>query len=149
MVAVAAVALYAFLQARRRDRLAAGYAAAMALLDRADYQCAVAGLAELTREEPAYPAARQKLAAARLGLAGQYAAAGQWSTGILELDAVLRGSIPPTPPRWPPYATSMTAPSPTRSAGAGGSRRCACVCNEMPASAARRSNRCQPPSNGR
>lgn len=89
VVAIAAVALYAFLQAQRRDRLAAGYAVAVACLERADYQCAVAGLAELVREEPDYPAAREKLAEARLGLAGQYAAAGQWSAGMAELEAVL------------------------------------------------------------
>ena len=89
VVAVAAVALYAFLQAQRRDRLAADYAAAVACLDRADYQCAVEGLDELIREEPDYPAVREKLAEARLGLAGQYAAAGQWSAGMAELEAVL------------------------------------------------------------
>ena len=144
VVVIGAAAVYAFLQAQRRDRLAADYAAAVACLDRADYRCAVDKLDDLIREEPDYPAARAKRVAARLGLAGQYAAAGQWPAGIAELEAVLEDD-PPTPSRWSRCATSTTAPSPTRSARVSGSRPCACACNATPDSATRRSNRCQLP----
>jgi len=79
-------------QRLRRAREARMYEQAMACLQGEDYLCARDGFVVLLREDPQYGDAQSRLINARLGLARQYRAAGQWQAAVAELDQALRTS---------------------------------------------------------
>lgn len=86
---IAGAAILGYSQAQRRDRLAAELATAANCLQTQDYVCAIERFTALLDDEPDYPSARARLEEARLGLAGQLIATGQWEAATNELEIIL------------------------------------------------------------
>lgn len=86
---ISVAAAYRYFEAERRARLASDFATAATCLEIQDYQCALAGFESVVERDASYEGARLGLRDARIGLAGQFAASGQWDAAIGELELAL------------------------------------------------------------
>jgi tetratricopeptide (TPR) repeat protein len=96
LIVVGIVSLTAFQVQQRRAALAADYAEASACLDAENYICARDGFVELLDESPDYDGAEPALRTARIGLARQYIALGEWRKALSEID-MLEAQTPGDP----------------------------------------------------